>query len=409
MGVRFSEWQINPEPDARAIALRFGLENRSEDAWRCEDHYYVAWQLMDPETGTFISEGRWIPLEYGMEPGEKVVVKVSVELPREPGRYHVYVSLLSESAGWFYSLGWPFLLVDARVEEGRAQVLDTRVTTTAGLRRARMLGSLHRVLTLPVTTLWDHRRLIRSMVRRDIAARYRGSLGDVLWTVLNPLLLMLTYFFVFGVVLQARFGTDPSRSGFALYFLAGMLPWLPLSEAVARSPVVILEHQNFVKKLLFPVQILPSNLALAGLVTGVFALGVFLVMLLLTRGSVPVSAVWLPVLLVPQLMLTLGLCWFLAATGVFVRDLSQVIGFLLTLWFFLTPICYPESALPAAAIPILEKNPLFVLVRGYRAIFLEGSAPAFGPLWKLWVVSALVFVAGRAWFHKLRRSFADVI
>src|SRR2546423_14356594 len=108
---------------------------------------------------------------------------------------------------------------------------------------------------------------MRSMVRRDILGRYRGSLGGVFWTILNPLLLMVTYFFVFGMVLKAKFGNDPSRSGFALYFLAGMLPWLAFSEAVGRAPFVLLEHRTFIKKLLFPVGTLPVNMVLAGLVS----------------------------------------------------------------------------------------------------------------------------------------------
>ncbi len=111
----------------------------------------------------------------------------------------------------------------------------------------------------------------------------------------------------------------------------------------------------------------------------------------------------------PQILLTLGLGWLLAATGAFVRDLGQVIGFLLTLWFFLTPICYPEASLPAWALPVLGKNPMFALVSGYRAIFLEARAPEFQALWKLWVVGAAMFLAGHAWFHKLRRGFADIV
>jgi len=111
----------------------------------------------------------------------------------------------------------------------------------------------------------------------------------------------------------------------------------------------------------------------------------------------------------PQLIFTLGISWFLAALGVYVRDLGQMIGYLLTLWFFITPICYPEESLPAAALPLLAKNPIFVLVRGFRDVLLEGQAPALGPLWKLWVISAAVAILGHAWFYKLRKSFADVI
>jgi len=188
-----------------------------------------------------------------------------------------------------------------------------------------------------------------------------------------------------------------------------MLPWLPFSEAAGRAPFVMLEHRNFVKKLVFPLETLPVNQVLSGLATQAFALGVFLVILVIARGAVPVTVLWLPVLLVPQVLFTLGLCWFLAALGVFFRDLGQISGFLLTLWFFLTPICYPEASLPPAALDLLSMNPMFVLVRGFRAILLETTAPAFQPLWKLWLLSFAVFLLGHAWFYKLRKSFADVI
>ena len=247
------------------------------------------------------------------------------------------------------------------------------------------------------------------MVRRDILARYRGSFGDVLWTVLNPLLLIGTYFVVFGVLLQSKFGPDNSRTGYVLYLLAGILPWLAFSEAVGRSPHVMVEHRNFIKKLVFPVEILPVTQTISALVTQAFALAIFVVALVIVRGSMPLTALFLPVLLVPQLMFTLGIAWFLSALGVFLRDLSQIISFLLTLWFWLTPICYPEITIQGGLARILTKNPIYTLVRGYRAILLEGSPPEFHSLWKLWPVSGVVFVLGYAWFHKLRKSFADVI
>jgi len=220
---------------------------------------------------------------------------------------------------------------------------------------------------------------------------------------------MLTYFFVFGVVLRQRFSGDDSRSNFALYFLAGMLPWLAFSEAAGRSAGVMLEHRNFVKKLVFSVETLPVKLVAAGLVSEIFAVALFSLFLVAARGGVPVTVAWLPVLLIPQVLFTMGLGWFLAALGVFVRDLGQMIGFLLTLWFFLTPICYPESSLPAWFRPWFAKNPIYVLVRGYRDIFLEGRAPQFGPLWKLYLLGAAVFVLGHAWFYKLRKSFPDLL
>jgi lipopolysaccharide transport system permease protein len=146
------------------------------------------------------------------------------------------------------------------------------------------------------------------------------------------------------------------------------------------------------------------------LVTEAFGFLILLGGLWFVRGGVPITALWLPVLLVPQVLLTVGMSWLLAATGVFVRDLGQVIGFLLTLWFFLTPISYPESKeLPEWIARVLAFNPVLVLVRGYRAILLENASP-WGPgLIALWIGSVVIAILGYAWFHRLRKSFADVV
>jgi lipopolysaccharide transport system permease protein len=320
----------------------------------------------------------------------------------------VYVSPRRETAGWEFRHGSDFLLVDAAIDSGRLKVLGSRVASLRKLRFETLHNSLGKALILPFRSIWKNRALIRTMVRRDIMSRYRGSFGDVLWTLIHPLLLMATYFFVFGIVLRTRFAEDGSTFGFAFYFLAGMLPWLAFSEAVGRSPYVVLEHRNFVKKLVFPVETLPVNLAIAGLVTQAFAVLVFTI-LLAARGTVPATMLWLPALLIPQFLFTLGFCWFLAALGAYVRDLGQVMGFLLTLWFFLTPICYPETLLPPAARAILAGNPIYMLVRGFRAILLECTAPDLTMLWKLWAVGGVAFFVGHAWFYKLKKSFADVI
>src|SRR5207249_9648560 len=129
-----------------------------------------------------------------------------------------------------------------------------------------------------------------------------------IWTFLSPLLLMTTYFFVFGIVMGARFGADTSRAGYVLYFMAGLLPWLAFAEAVGRAPSVIPDYRNFVKKLVFPLETLPVNLVIAGLMAEAFALAIFLVFLGAARGPIPATALWLPVVLIPQLLLTLGVC-----------------------------------------------------------------------------------------------------
>ncbi len=408
MKARFQDVRCSLDAGRRRLDLRFAVENRSREAWSAED-VHLGWQLFDPDSGLFIAEGEWQRLPEEIGAGERGAFELSVELPPEKGRYHVYVSLLNRDSGWFYARGSEFLLIECLVAGGRASLVECRPATLASLRRRRMGKAARRAFVYPFRTIVSNSSLIRSMVRRDIASRYRGSIGDVAWTVLNPLLLMATYFFVFGIVLRTRFGGDPSRAGFALYFLAGMLPWLPFSEAAARAPGIVLEYRNFVKKLVFPIEILPVNLAIAGLVTQGFALGVFAVFLVAARGGVPLTALWLPVLIVPQFLFTLGIAWLFAAAGVFVRDLGQVIGYLLTLWFFLTPICYPEASLPPAAVPLLAHNPIYILVSGFRACLLEGTAPAAGPTVELWLVAGAAFVLGHAFFYRLRRSFADVL
>jgi lipopolysaccharide transport system permease protein len=408
MSLRYRDLAAEPAGKGQ-VRLRFRLENRRRAPLRSASGQHIGWQIYDPATALFISEGEWSPLDIDLAPGESAEVEIDVAMPPQDGPYRLYLSTVDEKTGWSYSHGERLVVADVSVREGNVEVSGVRETTLSSMRRESFLRSLPRLFAEPFRAMWQNRRLIRSMVRRDILARYRGSFGDVLWTVLNPLLLMGTYFFVFGVVLRTRFGADTSRSGFVLYFLAGMLPWLPFSEAVGRSPITILEHRNFVKKLVFPLETLPVNLVCSGLVTEFFALGLFALFVLIARGFIPVTALWLPALMIPQLLFTLGLCWFLAALGAYVRDLGQVIGFVLTLWFFITPICYPDTSLPQAALPLLGKNPIYTLVSGYRAIFLEGRPPEFHSLWKLWLLSIAAAIAGYAWFDRLKRSFADVI
>lgn len=385
------------------------LVNRGRQAWSPENGDAVGWQLYDPRSGLFLAEGEWRGIRETVAPGASLAVDWEIDLPPESGDYRLYTSTVSPASGWSYAHGDEFLLADAVVENGEASLLRVANTTLPRLRLRQNFAALGRVFTEPFQILARHRALMRSMVRRDILARYRGSFGDALWTILNPLLLTLAYFFVFGIVLRARFAGDPSRAGFVLYFLAGMLPWLAFSEAAGRAPTVLLEYRNFIKKILFPVETLPANLVFSGLITQFFATAIFLALLFWARGAIPATIVWLPVLLVPQLLFTFGLCWLLASLGIFVRDLAQLMSFVLTLWFFLTPICYPESSLPPEAVPWLAKNPFFLLVRGYRAIFLESRPPDAASLAWLWLIGFATLFFGYAVFAKLRRSFADIL
>ncbi len=387
----------------------FIVRNHTPETWRASEGFGIGYHVFDAETGTLIVDGPRVQPERDVKPNETVTVRMDFQLPPEDGRYLVLLSPMRENLCWYYEKGWPFLAVDAATADGETKLGRVRVGTSRTMWRERLWRGIGRAVTYPLVTIWHNRGLIRVMVRRDVLGRYRGSFGGSFWTVMNPLLLMLTYFFVFGFIMNSTFPGDPSRAGFALYYLAGMLPWLAFQEAVGRSPSVMLEHRNFVKKLVFAVETLPVNLVVAGLVSELFAIVLYCLFLLIVRHSIPPAVFLLPVLIVPQLLFTAGLSWFLAALGVFVKDLGQILGYLLTIWFFATPICYPEDSLPKYLVPLAHKNPIYVLVRGYRDIFLQNKAPEFHSLWKLCLVSAVVFVLGHAWFYKLRKSFADII
>ncbi len=392
-----------------ALHISVVVENRSHQTWTPEN-FSLGWQFYEPQSSIFIEEGARTPVPADVPPGSSVQFDIAIPVTPDSGGYEIYLSGVQPLLGWEYARGERFLRIAVEAVDGQLRILEHEITTVRSLRWRRMWAALPKLIASPVRTVVQNHRLIRSMARRDILARYRGSFGDVFWTVLNPLLLMATYFFVFGIVLQSRFGPDQSRTGFALYFLAGMLPWLAFSEPVGRAASVILEHRNFVKKLVFPLDTLPVNQVVSGLVTELFGAGIFVAALLIIRHAVPAAVLWLPVLLIPQLLFTLGVCWFLAALGVYMRDLGQIMALVLTMWFFVTPICYQEStSLSPAIAAVMRQNPLYVLVRGYRAVFLEGHAPELFPLLKLWAIALALFFLGHVWFYRLRKSFADVI
>jgi lipopolysaccharide transport system permease protein len=227
--------------------LRVLLEPVREEA--------AGWQLLDARTGSLIEEGPWV----------KEPVESEVPLPVDDGDYRVLVSTVSPERGWAYTRGARMRVVDVSVRGGVTTVTADRMTTLRALRLLGLPGRLVSFVGEPWLVLWRNRSLIAAMVERDLEGRYKGSFGDRFWSLAQPLLLMLAYWFVFGVVLQTRFEGKADSSTYVLFFLCGMLPWLAFSEALGRAPNVILEHRNFVKKLVFPVEILPVNLVFSGI------------------------------------------------------------------------------------------------------------------------------------------------
>lgn len=274
-----------------------------------------------------------------------------------------------------------------------------------------MKGELRSVLLLPPwEVLWRQRSLIGQMARREITARYRGSALGLLWSLLTPLLLLLVYTFVFGDVFKSRWGTaDGGRADFALMLFVGLIFHGMLAEVLARAPRLIIEQPNFVKKVVFPLEILAWNTVLAILFQALVSTAVLLVALVAVRGGLPPSALCLPLIFLAFLPVLLGVAWLFSAIGTYLRDLHQVTALLSTVLMFLAPVFYPVSALPARLGPFLLLNPLTFVIEQARGVLIAGVWPQAGGL-ALYGICALLF-AGLSfwWFQRVRVGFADVL
>lgn len=257
--------------------------------------------------------------------------------------------------------------------------------------------------------LYHHRALIRSFVKRDLQARYKGSAIGLFWSVIHPLIMLLLYTFVFSTILKIRVGVGEGTEYFAIYLFCGLLPWNAFAEALSRSTGVILEHANLIKRALFPSEILPVYPVISGIVNELIGLGILLAGLALTAHPFSPVMLALPVILLFQFALTMGLAWIIGGATVFIRDLGQMLGVILTLWNFLTPIFYPPSLVPADMRFLLTVNPLYAVVEAYRSLILKGQVPPWGSLAFLALFAAVVFVVGYRVFTRMQPAFADVL
>lgn len=273
---------------------------------------------------------------------------------------------------------------------------------------------VHISLAALVRGLWINRELILTMIKREIVGRYRGSMMGLLWSLLTPLLMLLVYTFVFSVVLKARWsgigaGTQESRAEFAILLFVGLIVHGLFAEVVNRAPSLILGNVNFVKRVVFPLEVLPIVTAGVALFHAAISLAVLLGAVFVISGSIPWTAVLLPLVLFPLLMLTLGVAWWLASLGVFLRDVGQVVGLLTTVLLFLSPVFFPITSVPEFFRPWMQANPLTFAIEQSRAVLIFGEAPD----WQAWllntVAAGVVGWAGYAWFQKTRKGFADVL
>jgi lipopolysaccharide transport system permease protein len=261
-----------------------------------------------------------------------------------------------------------------------------------------------------VASFWRNRILIGALIKREVVGRYRGSVMGILWSFFNPLFMLAIYTFVFSVVFKARWqqGGD-SKTEFALLLFCGLIVFNLFAECVGKSPTLIIANANYVKKVIFPLEILPwVALGSAGFHAGI-SLVVWLAAYVVLYGLPHATVLLFPLILLPLIMLTLGISWLLSSLGVFLRDVSQFVGIVISVLMFMSPIFYPASALPEKYRHFLMLNPLTTIIEQTRNVLFWGEMPSFRALALFMAVAAIVFWAGFVWFQKTRKGFADVI
>jgi lipopolysaccharide transport system permease protein len=256
-----------------------------------------------------------------------------------------------------------------------------------------------------------NRYLIWQLSKREIVGRYRGTSLGLAWSLINPLLMLVVYTFVFAIVFQARWGAtgSDSKSEFAIVLFAGLIINNLFAECINRAPLLLVQNINYVKKVVFPLEVLPLVSACAALFHAAVSLAVLLLALLVFRHSIPWTAVLFPLLIAPLMVATVGICWVLTSIGVYVRDIVHVTTLLTTVLLFMSPVFYPISALPADLQSWLYLNPLSFFLEAGRGLLIFGRLPNFALLGAYTVLSLAIAWFGFWWFQRTRRSFADVL
>jgi lipopolysaccharide transport system permease protein len=255
----------------------------------------------------------------------------------------------------------------------------------------------------------EHAGLIRSLVRRELTNRYKGSIVGLAWSIITPAVMIVIFTLIFSGIFQARFGKTGGHLSFALYLFCGLLPWIAFSDAIQRATTVLTDNVNLIKRVVFPVEALPVNVVLAAVIQQMFGTIVLLLAALVVMRTIHPTVLLLPVVLVPQLMATFGLAWLMASLGVFLRDMAQFNQLFFLGWMYLTPIFYPEEQIPAKYRWLVETNPIAPLIRSYRRILLDGEMPDWSGLAFTTAFALACFLIGYWWFERTKKAFADVI
>jgi lipopolysaccharide transport system permease protein len=260
-------------------------------------------------------------------------------------------------------------------------------------------------------SLWHHRQLIVQMTKREVVGRYKGSVMGLAWSFFNPVFMLAVYTFVFSVIFKSRWGVggEESKTQFAVVLFVGMIVHSLFAEVLNRAPSLILGNVNYVKKVVFPIEILPVIAMGAALFHSLISLGVLLAAFVLFNGYLQWTAIFTPIVIMPMLILTLGLAWMLASLGVFLRDVGQTIGIITLVLMFLAPIFYPVAAVPEQFRGFIMANPLTFIIEQMREVLIWGHLPNWLGLGAYTLAATVIAWAGYAWFQKTRKGFADVL
>jgi lipopolysaccharide transport system permease protein len=262
-----------------------------------------------------------------------------------------------------------------------------------------------------MASFWRNRQLIVNLVKREVVGRYKGSMLGIFWSLVTPIFMLLVYTFVFSVVFKARWGQggSDSKTEFALILFVGLMVFNIFAECISKAPGLILSNANYVKKVIFPLEILPWVSMGGALFHFLVSLGVWLIAYLLLFGIPHWHILLTPLVLLPLIIFVMGLSWALASLGVYLRDVGQLIGVLITVLMFLTPIFYPASSLPPDYQFLMFINPLTAPIEMTRDLMYWGKLPNLMIL-AIYSIGAFCFaLLGFAWFQKTRKGFADVI
>jgi lipopolysaccharide transport system permease protein len=286
-------------------------------------------------------------------------------------------------------------------------------TPTDGLRSSATSVRWYRYLNPvgPVYDLYLNRDLLGQFTRRDIEGRYRGSYLGIVWSMLLPLAMLAIYTFVFSVIFKSRWQGDAnsSQGAFAVTLFAGLIAFNIFSECVSRAPTLVTGNPNYVKKVVFPLEILSASTLGAALFHSFISIAILVIATWLITGTFSATMVLLPLAMLPLIGLCLGLGWFLASLGVYVRDTAYAIGIVIQVLFFMSAIFYSVSAVPEALQPIMYLNPLATIVESFRRVLIWNQSLEWGSWLLITIISGAVCLLGYTWFMKTKSGFADVI